>query len=121
MKNKTKFNPYWMPNQKSVYDGLKEFAKQIYPSNSRFLTTNDKICMTTNDKICNNLLSAISGLPTTSNKYIIIFQKTVACDILGKHLLGIQTITIEESCKVLQDIRDSYSMSRLLQIEAPKS
>lgn len=113
MKNKTKFNPYWMPNQKSVYDGLKEFAKQIYPSNSRFLTTNDKIC--------NNLLSAISGLPTTSNKYIIIFQKTVACDILGKHLLGIQTITIEESCKVLQDIRDSYSMSRLLQIEAPKS
>jgi hypothetical protein len=89
MKRNNSFNPYISNEGKSIFEGLKTFAAQKFPADSKW-----DMC---SDITSQRLLNTILGTPIGYISSIRIFHKTVACILLGKHLLGIEEINREQA------------------------
>lgn len=110
MKRNYSFNPYIANEGQSIFEGLETFARQKFPSNYKW-----EIC---SDAASGLLLNTIMGLPIGYISSIRVFHKTVACVLLGKHLLDIENISKEDARKMYNEdvnIHRSTDYRRLLE------
>jgi hypothetical protein len=84
----------------SIYEGMSNWAKIIYPSNNKWNVTSDRVS--------NILLSVRCGIPNKPGHHLRMFNKFVACDLLYKHLSGKQNVTIEQAKSLMENDKQIF-------------